>query len=315
MPQRAAGILMALFGLVAVAGLVLVGIDVYAATKRGPRWKRRLIGAGLALLGAFGVWFSRPKPAVAICYAPMPVECSIGYNLGQQLPLLEKLAAQEKLDPRVVRKVLLKAEQDLNRISDPQVSMPGPERARLEEVRRAAAPIIKRLRERLGDDAGGLENSPDWKTLVESWKLAARSRDPQEKRKGLDAASKAIKDLTDAGLLTVQESKLLAMELGRLEKDHLAATTGDDPKPVPPSKESLERLTRRLPLLTELARGRKLHPKAMKKIIAAVEADLAVLADPKSTMLPPEKVRQAKATCRRVKAELEELKKLIREAE
>jgi hypothetical protein len=313
MPFRAAGILTAVFGLLAVAGLVLVGIDVYAALKRGPKWRRRLIGAGLALLGALGGWFSWPKPEpIMTCYAPMPVECVVGYDLRQQLPLLEKLAAQDKLDAEVVRKVLLKAEQDLNRISDPRVRMPGPERAKLDELRRQAEPIIKRLRERLGDDSGALERSAEWKTLVEAWKVAAQSRDIKEKRKGLDATSKAIEDLTNVGLLTVQESKLLTMELGRLEKDYLVATTCYDSMFVPPSEESLERLSKRLPLLTALARGRKLHPKAMERIVAAVEADLAQLSDPKLTMLAPAKARQAKNLCRLIQDELTVIKKLVK---
>ncbi len=55
MPQRVTDLFYALMGLLAVAGLFLLGLNVYAATSRGPRWKRRLLGAGLALLAALGM--------------------------------------------------------------------------------------------------------------------------------------------------------------------------------------------------------------------------------------------------------------------
>ena len=55
MPQRAIDVLLAIAGLVTVAGLVLVGVDLRRAAGTGPRWKRRLISAGLVLLAALGM--------------------------------------------------------------------------------------------------------------------------------------------------------------------------------------------------------------------------------------------------------------------
>ncbi len=52
MPQRMTGLIYGLMGLCAVAGLFLLGLNVYAAAGSGPLWKRRLLGAGLALLAA-----------------------------------------------------------------------------------------------------------------------------------------------------------------------------------------------------------------------------------------------------------------------
>jgi len=55
MPQRTFNLLIAIVGLALVAAIALVGFDVYRAAKTGPRWKRRLVGAGLALLAALGL--------------------------------------------------------------------------------------------------------------------------------------------------------------------------------------------------------------------------------------------------------------------
>jgi len=55
MPQRVTGLFYGLLGLAAVAGLFLAGLNVYRAAGRGPQWKRRLLGAGLALLAALGL--------------------------------------------------------------------------------------------------------------------------------------------------------------------------------------------------------------------------------------------------------------------
>jgi len=55
MPQRAMNLLLAAFGLLAVVGIILLGYDVYRHARTGPRWKRRLLGAGLMTLGLLGI--------------------------------------------------------------------------------------------------------------------------------------------------------------------------------------------------------------------------------------------------------------------
>ena len=60
MPDRLLSLLLALLGLAAVACLILAGTDVRLAASRGYRWKRRLLGAGLAVIGWFAP-FSFPS--------------------------------------------------------------------------------------------------------------------------------------------------------------------------------------------------------------------------------------------------------------
>lgn len=55
MPQRVVGILIAVFGTFTVLLIAAVGWDVFRAAKTGPRWKRKLVAAGLMLLATLGL--------------------------------------------------------------------------------------------------------------------------------------------------------------------------------------------------------------------------------------------------------------------
>ena len=68
-------LVLGLLGLVIVVSLVVIGQDLRRAKTRGPRWKRRIIAAGLAILAAFGAYptttfFMSESPPT--CYAPPP---------------------------------------------------------------------------------------------------------------------------------------------------------------------------------------------------------------------------------------------------
>lgn len=54
MAQRAGWLAVALVGVLLIAGLALLGRDIHRLARTGPRWQRRLLGAGLVLLGALG---------------------------------------------------------------------------------------------------------------------------------------------------------------------------------------------------------------------------------------------------------------------
>ena len=73
-----------ILGLVIVVSLVVIGQDLRRAKTRGPRWKRRIIAAGLAVLAAVGAYpvtkahpYNQPEPTVVFtCYSmslpPLP---------------------------------------------------------------------------------------------------------------------------------------------------------------------------------------------------------------------------------------------------
>ena len=56
MPQRALGLLTGLCGLALVMALIVVGLDLRRAARTGPQWKRRLLAAGLVVVGMLGLY-------------------------------------------------------------------------------------------------------------------------------------------------------------------------------------------------------------------------------------------------------------------
>jgi hypothetical protein len=63
MPQRAMSTIMVVAGCVLALAFVIVGVDLAAAAQRGPRWRRRLLGAGLVMLVALGFAPATPTQA------------------------------------------------------------------------------------------------------------------------------------------------------------------------------------------------------------------------------------------------------------
>jgi len=55
MPQKTLNLALALIGACIVTVLLLLGIDAWRSAGAGPKWKRRLVAAGLALLATLGV--------------------------------------------------------------------------------------------------------------------------------------------------------------------------------------------------------------------------------------------------------------------
>jgi hypothetical protein len=71
------GVALGVLGLVILAALVILGVDLRRAQVRGPRWRRRAVATGLALLSAAGAYVAvknlPPEPTpVIMCYA-MPL--------------------------------------------------------------------------------------------------------------------------------------------------------------------------------------------------------------------------------------------------
>ena len=140
-----------------------------------------------------------------------------------------------------------------------------------------------------------LERSPDWQTITDAWATAAplaRShKSSTAQRKAVDAkfeaAKAAAKRLADAGLLATQEADLLVGEAVNIRADIYRDPPTDckvtcyDMAYIPPAQQSFQRLAKRLPLVEKLLAGGKVNEAACAKILAAVEADLAVLGDAK----------------------------------
>ena len=150
MPYRAMNVAIGVFGVVVLAALVALGVNVYRAARTGPSWKRGLIAAGLAMLGlvgttgcttcyAFAVEPSVPSPDVAYKETKMEL-----WDLSERVDLLERLQAEGKLDPAAAVKTLDGLDNEMNsRVNDYQLSLLS------EEDRKRVVVEKKELRTRI----------------------------------------------------------------------------------------------------------------------------------------------------------------------
>jgi hypothetical protein len=107
-----------LFALVAVGAMVVVGEDILAAKRRGPRWRRRVVGLLVfvaSLQGARAVferWLRQqreiPRPPAVSCYLMevLPPRAPTQHLVPRRLLMLERLARDGRIDPVVVEKTL-----------------------------------------------------------------------------------------------------------------------------------------------------------------------------------------------------------------
>jgi len=283
-----------------------------------------------------GVQAKRPtEMRNATCYAPMrvqPARDSMN-RLRARIPLLARLAGGQKLQPDVVQKVLVAVEQDIAALGKKEVldTLPEGERPNAQQVRDAAVEAVKRLKSgsaggQSSGAEGGLNASADWKAISDAWAtagpLAKSGRSTTAQRKEADArlaaANEAADRLATAGLLAAEEAQLLAMEGKNLRDDIYRNPPTDtrvlcyDMAYMPPAQLSLQRLARRLPLVEKLVAGGKIQRAACARIVAAMENDLAVLADPKEFGKFPEADRQnARSASEKARGALEGLKRLL----
>ena len=156
MPQRALNLGLALVGLVAVLGLLVIGFDLHRASSSGPRWRQRLLAAGVALLVFFWFTLSRgcmaPQSRPQTCYFPSSmrpadktVEC-----VAARLPLLERLADADRLHPAALDKVITTVEQDLADLGRPETlnRIPQPDRAETKRLGERARTQVDAIRAR-----------------------------------------------------------------------------------------------------------------------------------------------------------------------
>ncbi len=219
MGSRTLTILLTVAGLLLIAALALLGHDVHRAARTGPRWRRRLVAAGLALLAMLGA-----APAASAAEAP------------------GKLVAA---------------------------------------------------------DGKPLADSREWKALDAAWReaseVASGKRGPYpfdeagKKRllAALEAAAKGVAALQAKAQIAEAEAGLLRIELGRLaggveamRPTELRNATCYKPMSLGyRAKQSVDRLAARLPLLEKLAGAQQVQAAVVRKVIAAVESDLATLDD------------------------------------
>ncbi|MBM4033204.1 MAG: hypothetical protein FJ291_15675 [Planctomycetes bacterium] len=168
--------------------------------------------------------------------------------------------------------------------------------------------------------------SADWQAIHDAWAaalpLAKSGKSTGAERKAADqkmeAAGDAAKRLVAKGLLASQEADLLAFKLASIRNDIYRNPPTDfrgtcyDMAYIPPAQQSLQRLNQRLPLVEKLLEGGKVNPTAGGKIVAGIQADLAILNDAKNIeqLRGEERAKAAEARDKAAQA-LQRLRKLI----
>lgn len=178
-----------------------------------------------------------------------------------------------------------------------------------------------------------LADSTEWKTVLDAWTfvepLAQSGKSTTAQRKTadakLEAARNAITKLTHDNLLIDAEAGLLLSEADRLRKDLYrnapVPAPGEpmvmcyEPTVMPPAaRVSLDRLSQRLPLLTQLADSGKLHPQVMDKLLPSITKDVNVLGTQKEIdKLPQSERAQAVKTRDAVQAQLDAIQARLKE--
>ena len=234
MPYRALNGLLVAAGLVAALVLMVLGADLALAARTGPRWKRRLVAAGLGLLAALG-W--------------TPGGCN-------------------------------------------ESAPPAPTNGGAGTATITVSPVPA------ATPAGGqgLTETPQWTHLTATWKKAEEVASGRRGPYPFDEAGKKklladlatvgaeIEALAKASLLNEAETGLLREDLKRLvagveahRPTERVNFTCYEPMMMQPSHDSLARLEARLPLLEKLAAAEKIHPDAVRKVLATIEEDIAFL--------------------------------------
>jgi len=267
---------------------------------------------------------------MATCYRPMNVAPAAAANLAQQLPLLEKLAAAQVLRPQVIARVLETAERDLVALSDAGYLARYTElgdRANAQAVRDKARLHVEKIREALRKQSGSLDDSTQWKKIVEAWKTAGAmgnsskttTRQREDAKKALEEAVEAARDLGDRGLLEPAEAELLANDAPNLIRAMYYLPPADNtvvchgaPAPLNYPALSLERLSRQLPLLRKAAQGGHLHRGVIEKVLPLIEQDVAALsAESALKSLEGMDIVRARQIRESAPAELQKIRKLL----
>jgi hypothetical protein len=260
MPQRAAGLVLGVLGLLTLLVFVLARQDLCAAAARGSRLRRRLLASGLALAMLLGLPWATGCRADAQTKPGSGAGAGAGAGSGQ---------SEETRGAKVWKKLLAVM-------------------AEAEEVasgKRGEYPFDAKGKKRLLD--------------------------------ALDAGRRDVDDLAAAWSLATGEAELLKKALAWLatgvqakRPTDMRAATCYEPMPAHwPMRQTMERLSARLPLLEKAAAAKRLRPEVLRKALVHVEEDLAVLEAKGSVdRLPPLDRKRAEELRDAVRAKVKQLR-------
>jgi len=238
MPYRAVYLGVGVLGVVVVLLLLFFRADLRRHCVVGPRWKRRLVSAGLMLLGAtgFGADLGCTKKAQP---GPTPND------------KIEQPAPDEKPEVTPVEKPKPKPQAE----TEPWKS--------IEQTTSAAREV-----------AAGKKGQYPFDRVGRKKMIAAL--DDAIKQVGALATDGKI-NKGEAGLWQ-EDLKLLRSRVWEFRPTEMKTASCYEPMPmIIPAKQSLERIQARLPLLGKMVEADKLHPGVARKVLVQIDKDLAVL--------------------------------------
>lgn len=323
MLDRTTGLLLTIGGTLLVALLLVVGVDIHRAAQTGPRWRRRLVGAGIMLLATLGMTGCDPTPQVT-CYAPRPVSDRQGTadELQQRAGALRDAVERGAIgaDTLTVTAANISAEMDslIQQASDTEregIRRQLAVTAGLLEEAHALAVVAGRSP--LGDD----ERWEQLTVLTSAARLAGSGKlgpypfdraEQQRLLQGLTAGGATLAELQRDGLLNAAEQQLLAQELQYLYRQvsdkrpvEMQMATCYEPMMYLPGRDGLRRLAARIDWLEQAATEQTLHPEALRAALGTIEDDCALLNDPaRRGQMTSDELKQASVITGRVKKAL-----------
>ncbi len=233
------GVIVGLLGVIAIGVLVATRKDWRRVTAEATGWRRKLLVAGLAMLG---ITATAAMEGCVSCYEPMPVTAEavsrddmLGYmqQLSDRIALAEAALANDRLDRQVGREVIDQLWQArgeaiyLYESSD----LTSAEREQLATLGEEARLLIEQLEQHVDALPSALGETAEWQALDATWReaeeIASGPRDSYpftEDEKlallsDLDSARADLVLLERKELLTQAEGDLLASGLVRLARE------------------------------------------------------------------------------------------------
>ena len=235
MPYKNSTLWIGLLGLLALAVLLLFGRNLDRAASTGPRWKRRLVAAGMMLLAGLGLMPGcRPEP-----------KQESAKPTGQQKNTNQTLSAKPAQRQVGARLVLAKQKTGLDAIAD---------------VYHRAEAIAAGKKGPYPFDRAGKK------------KILADLDDAMVRARRLESAEKITR--ADADLL-VTELGLLKKKVMSFRPTEMKNATCYEPGRMRPYDDTKERLSKRLQVLEHMDARQKLNPKVVRLVRARMERDLA----------------------------------------
>jgi hypothetical protein len=281
MPQRAVNLVLALAGVAAVVLIVVLGLDLARAANRGPRWKRRLVGAGILLLTSLGF-----APAGCQEQMPTPSETAAALEAGGG----EKAKADSTAAP------------------EPAVEYREPQRKLAEEIMLAD---FAAARDQADEVVFGRPGYVLPEGHFELPLILFTEQDKKELLENLARSAGDVERLLKAGCLTESEAALMRHDIESLTPGIRAKApvgSGENAATLVSPSAVAHHLADRLPFLEKLAAAKMIHLDPLWQLLLSTDDDVRLLGDDELKPLPEKERSEAVRIRKQAETLLEQIR-------